>query len=69
MPNIKLGSVSYPYLAVALHYDIPYRHVLAFVEWLENIEADTLFSLVQWEDTAYLAYRKEMERRKNARAG
>lgn len=35
MSEIKLGSKSYPYLAVAKHYNVPYRDVLAFFgDWL-----------------------------------
>ena len=33
---IALDSKSYPYLAVAQHYDIDYGEVLKFVDELEN---------------------------------
>lgn len=55
---ISLGSKSYPYLAVAHHYDISYGEVLAFIE---DENADACFD---WQISALGALQDELYRLK-----
>ena len=58
MSEIKLGSVSYSYLAVAKHYNVPYREVLAF------LETGCQYVHTPWHVATLKAEAMEMERRK-----
>lgn len=61
MSEIKLGSMSYPYLAVAKHYNVPYRDVLAFVE------SKMVYCQTPWHVATLKAEAMEMERRKRVK--
>lgn len=59
---IQLGSVSYPYLAIAKHFGVPYRVVLAFVEQLPDLPD----YIMAWQIETRLAYLREQQRRAKA---
>lgn len=61
MSAIKLGSVSYPYLAVAKHYNMPYAKVL---EYLEN---GIKYAQAPWQIAVIKAEAMELERRKRVK--
>jgi len=61
MTEIKLGSKSYPYLAVAKHYNMPYREVLAFLD--NGIK----YCQAPWQIAVVKAEAEEMERRRRVR--
>lgn len=61
MSTIKLGSKSYPYLAVAKHYNVPYREVLAFLD--KGIK----YCQAPWQIAVVKAEAEEMERRRRVR--
>ena len=60
---IKLGSKSYPYLAIAQHWNVPYAKVLAFSE---TLEASSILITEPWKVAVWRAYETEKERRKQA---
>lgn len=47
---IARDSKSYPYLAIAQHYNIPYAEVLRFSETLDNL---TPFNNIAWQWEVY----------------
>lgn len=60
---IALDSKSYPYLAVAQHYNIEYGEVLNYVNFLEKTH-NTNPPYSKWRLSVIEAYQNEMERRK-----
>ncbi len=61
---IALDSKSYPYLAVAQHYDIDYGEVLKFVDELENGFKPKLSEVTDWQYSLVFVLGSEMDRRK-----
>lgn len=61
---IKLGSISYPYLAIAQNYGISYREVLNYVDYLEDKVKMVTPPYSDWRRDTFLAHKNEMERRK-----
>lgn len=66
---IKLGSVSYPYLAVAQNYNVSYGEVLAFIETIDNKTMPLDSKLNLWQSHALNAWYEEYERRKLIKTG
>lgn len=60
---IALGSKSYPYLAVAQNFKIPYSQVLRLVEDFERHDPNSP-PYTDWRAETWLAYRSEIKRRK-----
>lgn len=58
---IKLDSKSYPYLAIAHHWNVPYSKVLAFSE---TLEASYILVTEPWKVAVWRAYETEKERRR-----
>lgn len=54
---IARDSKSYPYLAIAQHYNVPYGEVLRFSETLDNL---TPFNHIEWQ---WAVYDLEMDKR------
>lgn len=63
---IALGSKSYPYLAVAQYFNIPYSQVLNFIDHVDALEqiGMTVALIENWMQYAYMVRHDEMERRK-----
>ena len=61
MDSIKLGSKSYPYLAVAKHYGIDYSEVLEMLSHME--EGCYPVIKAEWKMAVWNAYNNEMNRR------
>lgn len=63
---IALGSKSYPYLAVAKHFNIPYSQVLNFIDHVDALEkiGMTVALIENWMQYSYMVRHDEMERRK-----
>lgn len=61
MTEIKLDSKSYPYLAIAKHYNVPYKDVLAF------LESCCQYVHTPWQIAVVKAEAEEMERRRRVR--
>lgn len=56
-------SVSYPYFTVAKQHNVPYESVLALVEDYNKNGCETT-PLTDWRFDAYVAWKKEQNRRK-----
>ena len=59
--TIAKDSTSYPYLAVAVHYNVPYGDVLHYVN---RIPSATLQRSQEWQIAAWEAYDREQQRRR-----
>jgi len=56
---IARNSKSYPYLAIAQHYDIPYGEVLRFSDMLKDCEAEVVIGL-EWQEKVYEVYYEQL---------
>jgi len=55
---IAKDSRSYPYLAIAQHNDVPYAEVLRFSDWLEDLEAETVVTTLDWQWEVFVLWSK-----------
>lgn len=58
---ISIDSKSYPYLAIAQHYNVDYSKVLLFSDRLEDLEAETVITTIDWQFEVFKIWMNDHE--------